>query len=100
MSRIALEDKKQYHSLNNQKLTLKYLFTLLLFLWVVPCFAQTFSSVDHYSGMPEMFTEEYQKDFIKAYLVVADKKDFVAGMHVYAFSDLEPAGHHPFQRYQ
>jgi beta-glucuronidase len=48
---------------------------------------------DTYPGMhadePEMFTEEFQKDFIKAYLDVADKKDFVAGMHVWAFSDFK-----------
>lgn len=48
---------------------------------------------DTYSGMhseePEMFTEEYQKEFIKAYLDVADKKDFVAGMHVWAFADFK-----------
>lgn len=37
----------------------------------------------------EMFTEEFQKDFIKAYLGVADKKDFVAGMHIWAFSDFK-----------
>ncbi|MFD3003667.1 glycoside hydrolase family 2 TIM barrel-domain containing protein [Pontibacter toksunensis] len=39
--------------------------------------------------MPKMFKKEYQEDFIKAYLDVADKKDFVAGMHVYAFSDFK-----------
>jgi beta-glucuronidase len=45
---------------------------------------------DTYPGMhadqSEMFTEEYQRDFIKAYLDVADSKDFVAGMHVWAFA--------------
>jgi beta-glucuronidase len=48
---------------------------------------------DTYAGMhseqPEMFTEEYQRDFIKAYLDVADKKDFVAGMQVWAFADFK-----------
>lgn len=48
---------------------------------------------DTYPGMhadqPEMFTEEYQRDFIKAYLDVADSKDFVAGMHVWAFADFK-----------
>lgn len=48
---------------------------------------------DTYAGMhadpAEMFTEEYQSDFIKAYLDVADTKDFVAGMHVWAFADFK-----------
>ncbi|SHN33207.1 beta-glucuronidase [Chitinophaga sp. CF418] len=48
---------------------------------------------DTYPGMhaeqPEMFTEEYQTDFIKAYLDVADSKDFIAGMHVWAFADFK-----------
>ena len=38
---------------------------------------------------PEMFTEEYQMEFIKAYLDVADTKDFVTGMHVWAFADFK-----------
>ncbi len=41
------------------------------------------------SSQPEMFTEEYQKEFIKAYLDVADTKDFVTGMHVWAFADFK-----------
>lgn len=48
---------------------------------------------DAYPGMhaakPEMFTEEYQTEFIKAYLDVADTKDFVCGMHVWAFADFK-----------
>ena len=48
---------------------------------------------DAFNGMnttqPEMFTEEYQRDFIKAYLDVADTKDFVTGMHVWAFADFK-----------
>jgi beta-glucuronidase len=48
---------------------------------------------DTYPGMhadqAEMFTEEYQTQFIKAYLDVADTKDFVSGMHVWAFSDFK-----------
>lgn len=48
---------------------------------------------DTYPGMhseqPEMFTEEYQTGFIKAYLDVADTKDFVTGMHVWAFADFK-----------
>ncbi|WPP49145.1 beta-glucuronidase [Catalinimonas niigatensis] len=46
---------------------------------------------DTYPGMhavePEMFTEEFQTQFIKAYLDVADARDYMAGMHVWAFSD-------------
>jgi beta-glucuronidase len=37
----------------------------------------------------EMFTEEYQTEFIKAYLDVAATKDFVTGMHVWAFADFK-----------
>lgn len=48
---------------------------------------------DTYAGMhaeePEMFTEEYQVEFIKAYLDVAAQKDFVAGMHVWNFADFK-----------
>ncbi len=50
---------------------------------------------DAYPGMhtdqPEMFTEEFQMQFIKAYLDVADTKDFVAGMHIWAFADFKTA---------
>jgi beta-glucuronidase len=38
---------------------------------------------------PEMFTEEYQTAFIKAYLDVADSKDYMGGMHVWAFADFK-----------
>ena len=48
---------------------------------------------DAYAGMhaevPEMFTEEYQRDFIKAYLEVLDTKDFVCGAHVWCFADFK-----------
>jgi beta-glucuronidase len=48
---------------------------------------------DTYPGMhadePEMFTEEFQTEFIKAYLDVSDKKDYMVGMHVWAFSDFK-----------
>ena len=37
-----------------------------------------------------MFTEEYQKESIKAYLDEADKKGFVAGMHVWPFLISKP----------
>lgn len=38
---------------------------------------------------PEMFTEEFQRDLIKAYLEVAASKDFVTGMHVWNFADFK-----------
>lgn len=48
---------------------------------------------DTYPGMhttePELFTEEFQTNFIKTYLDVADKKDYIAGMHVWAFTDFK-----------
>ena len=48
---------------------------------------------DTYAGMhaeePEMFTEEYQVDFIKAYLDVAESKDYVVGMHIWNFADFK-----------
>jgi beta-glucuronidase len=48
---------------------------------------------DAYPGMhganAEMFTEEYQRDFLKSYLEVLDKKDFIFGAHVWAFADFK-----------
>ena len=48
---------------------------------------------DAYPGMhaltPEMFTEEYQRDFIKAYLDVLDTKNYICGAHVWAFADFK-----------
>jgi beta-glucuronidase len=39
-------------------------------------------------GLPSvMWTEEYQAEFIRGYLEVAENKDFVAGMHVWNFAD-------------
>lgn len=49
--------------------------------------ADTFPGM--HADQAEMFTEEFQVQFIKAYLDVADTKDFVAGMHVWAFSDFK-----------
>ncbi len=42
-----------------------------------------------HSDQPEMFTEEFQQNFIQSYLDEADKKDFVAGMHIWAFADFK-----------
>jgi len=57
-----------------------------------PCMVTEFGA-DTYAGLhaeqPEMFTEEYQVEFIKAYLDVADSKAFVMGMHVWNFADFK-----------
>lgn len=48
---------------------------------------------DAYPGIhasdDDMYTEEFQKDFIKGYLDVADSKDFMAGMHIWNFADFK-----------
>ncbi len=48
---------------------------------------------DTYPGLhaddPEMYTEEFQQEFIKSYLDVADSKDFMAGMHIWNFADFK-----------
>ncbi|HEV7503232.1 MAG TPA: glycoside hydrolase family 2 TIM barrel-domain containing protein, partial [Vicinamibacteria bacterium] len=38
-----------------------------------------------------MWSEEYQVAFLKTYLDVADRKDYVAGMHVWCFADFRTA---------
>ena len=42
-----------------------------------------------HSNPPEMFSEEYQTEFIKAYLDAAAERDFVIGMHVWNFADFK-----------
>ena len=42
-----------------------------------------------HTNEPEMFTEEFQTNFIKSYLDVADSKDYMVGIHVWAFSDFK-----------
>jgi beta-glucuronidase len=48
---------------------------------------------DTYPGIhaeePEMYTEEFQTNFIKAYLDVAATKNYIAGMHIWAFADFK-----------
>lgn len=48
---------------------------------------------DAYPGIhalePEMFSEEYQTEFIRRYLDAADSKPFVAGTMVWAFADFK-----------
>jgi beta-glucuronidase len=42
-----------------------------------------------HSHPPKMWTEEYQAEFIRGYLDVADTKDFVVGMHVWNYADFQ-----------
>ena len=42
-----------------------------------------------HSEPPEMWTEEYQVAMLRAYLDVAARKPFVAGLHVWSFSDFK-----------
>ena len=42
-----------------------------------------------HSNPPEMFTEEYQVEFLRAYLDAADARDFMVGMHVWNFADFK-----------
>ena len=42
-----------------------------------------------HSDPPEMFSEEYQVEFLRAYLDVADARDFIIGMHVWNFADFK-----------
>lgn len=42
-----------------------------------------------HSDPPEMWTEEYQAEFLRAYLDVAAERPFVAGMHVWNFADFK-----------
>ncbi|GAA4466373.1 beta-glucuronidase [Nibrella saemangeumensis] len=48
---------------------------------------------DTYPGMhaedPEMFTEEFQTNYLKMYLDFAQSRDYIAGMHVWAFTDFK-----------
>ena len=43
----------------------------------------------HHSDPPEMFSEEYQVEFIRRYLDVAAERPFMAGMHVWNFADFK-----------
>jgi beta-glucuronidase len=49
------------------------------------------ANIPGHTEQPKMYTEEYQRDLIKAYLDVADSKDFVFGMHVWCFADFKTA---------
>jgi len=49
------------------------------------------ANIPGHTDQPKMYTEEYQRDLIKAYLDVADTKDFVFGMHIWCFADFKTA---------
>jgi beta-glucuronidase len=38
---------------------------------------------------PEMWTEEYQVEYLRRYLDIAEKRPFMAGMHVWNFADFK-----------
>jgi beta-glucuronidase len=40
---------------------------------------------------PEMWSEEYQVEFLRRYLDVAEQRSFMAGMHVWVFADFKTA---------
>ena len=42
-----------------------------------------------HSDPPEMWSEEYQVEFLRSYLDVAAARPFVAGMHVWNFADFK-----------
>ena len=42
-----------------------------------------------HSNPPEMFSEEYQVAFLRGYLEVAARKEFVVGLHVWNFADFK-----------
>jgi beta-glucuronidase len=42
-----------------------------------------------HSDPPEMWTEEYQVEFLRSYLDVAAERPFVAGLHVWNFADFK-----------
>jgi beta-glucuronidase len=45
----------------------------------------------HHALPPEMFSEEYQADFIEGYINIMDDKPFVAGQHVWNMCDFKTA---------
>jgi beta-glucuronidase len=49
--------------------------------------ADTFAG--KHSFPAKMWSEEYQVDFLREYLDVADSKDYVVGMHVWNFADFQ-----------
>jgi len=55
-----------------------------------------------HSNPAQMFSEEYQSEYIEKLFEVTDKKDFVAGIHVWAFADFKTAQnvHRPLFNYK
>lgn len=44
-----------------------------------------------HSNPPQMFSEEYQSEYLEKLFEAADGKDFVSGIHVWAFADFKTA---------
>lgn len=40
---------------------------------------------------PEMWSEEYQVEYLKGYLYIAARKEYIAGLHVWNFADFKTA---------
>ncbi len=47
-----------------------------------------------HAATPQMFTEEYQSEFLRTYASVAEQKPYCAGFHVWNFSDFLTPQHH------
>ena len=43
--------------------------------------------IGSHSVSQELYTEEYQLEFWKSYLDLADQKDFLIGLHAWVFAD-------------
>ncbi|MEJ2007640.1 MAG: glycoside hydrolase family 2 TIM barrel-domain containing protein, partial [Acidobacteriota bacterium] len=54
---------------------------------ITECGAGTLAGV--HDEPPQMWTEEYQVDFIRHYLDVVSKRSFMVGLHVWNFQDLK-----------
>jgi beta-glucuronidase len=52
---------------------------------ITECGADTVEGL--HATVPQMFTEEYQKEFLRVYSSVADRKPYCAGIHVWNFAD-------------
>lgn len=47
------------------------------------------TTAGHHAEPPEMFSEEYQADFLESYLAMMDTKPYVAGQHVWNLTDFK-----------
>ncbi len=55
-----------------------------------------------HANPPQMFSEEYQSEYIERLFKIANEKDFVSGIHVWAFADFKTAQniHRPLYNYK